>query len=64
LAGNKLPGMYEFVRKGDPAVMGITKVGGEGGVSEEMMRRPRLPKSTPPNNVESTANRMRATTPV
>ena len=28
LAGNKLPGLYEFVRKGDPAVMGMTKLAG------------------------------------
>ena len=26
LAGNKLPGMWEFVKKGDPPVVGITKL--------------------------------------
>ncbi|KAF2862545.1 ribosomal protein L16 [Piedraia hortae CBS 480.64] len=26
LAGNKLPGVYEFVKKGDPPVMGVTPV--------------------------------------
>ncbi|KAL2404056.1 Large ribosomal subunit protein uL16m [Exophiala dermatitidis] len=26
LAGNKMPGMYEFVKKGDPPVVGITKL--------------------------------------
>lgn len=26
LAGNKLPGLYEFVKKGDPPVMGLTKL--------------------------------------
>ena len=39
LAGNKLPGMWEFVRKGDPPVMGITKLG--PGVTEEALRRAR-----------------------
>ena len=33
-------GLYEFVKKGDPPVMGITKV--EGGVTLEDMRRPRV----------------------
>ncbi len=33
-------GLYEFVKKGDPPVMGITKVG--GGITEEELRRPRL----------------------
>ncbi|KAF2017070.1 ribosomal protein L16 [Aaosphaeria arxii CBS 175.79] len=57
LAGNKLPGLYEFVKKGDPPVMGITKVG-VNGVTEADLRRPRkklpleetaasLPSSTP-----------------
>ncbi|OAL51169.1 ribosomal protein L16 [Pyrenochaeta sp. DS3sAY3a] len=40
LAGNKLPGLYEFVKKGDPPVMGITKVG-INGVTEEDLKRPR-----------------------
>jgi len=40
LAGNKLPGLYEFVRKGDAPVMGITKVG-LNGVTEEDLKRPR-----------------------
>lgn len=62
LAGNKLPGLYEFVRKGDPPVMGITKVGGTAGVSEEMLRRPRLGNGAPPNNIESTARRLPGTT--
>jgi len=39
LAANKLPGMYEFVKKGDPPVMGITKLG--NGVTVEDLRRPR-----------------------
>ena len=40
LAGNKLPGLYEFVKKGDAPVMGITKVG-LNGVTEEDLKRPR-----------------------
>jgi len=39
LAGNKLPGLYEFVKKGDPPVMGVTKVG--VGMTEEELKRPR-----------------------
>ena len=60
LAGNKLPGLYEFVRKGDPAVMGITKLG--GGVTEEMLRRPRMGMANRPSvpDVESTARRLPA----
>ncbi|TID24547.1 ribosomal protein L16 [Venturia nashicola] len=51
LAGNKLPGMYEFVKKGDPPVMGITKVG--NGVTEEFLKRPR--KVLAPPTVEGDA---------
>ncbi|EUC48535.1 hypothetical protein COCMIDRAFT_87194 [Bipolaris oryzae ATCC 44560] len=40
LAGNKLPGLYEFVKKGDPPVMGLTKVG-LNGVTEADLKRPR-----------------------
>ncbi|KAJ4400078.1 39S ribosomal protein L16, mitochondrial [Didymella pomorum] len=39
LAGNKLPGLYEFVKKGDPPVMGLTKLA--NGVTEEDLKRPR-----------------------
>ncbi|KAI4146769.1 MAG: hypothetical protein L6R39_003328 [Caloplaca ligustica] len=56
LAGNKLPGLYEFVRKGDPPVMGITPV--EPGTTLEQMRRPTL---TLPADV--TAGRIPAITP-
>ena len=63
LAGNKLPGTYEFVRKGDPPVMGITKLG--DGVTEDMLRRPRMPERPPVSqpNLENTARRMPATSP-
>lgn len=52
LAGNKLPGLYEFVKKGDPAVMGLTKVG-VNGVTEADLKRPR--KKLP---LEETAARL------
>ncbi|KAK4115484.1 ribosomal protein L16 [Canariomyces notabilis] len=39
LAGNKLPGQYEFVKKGDPPVVGITKL--DGTVTMEDLKRPR-----------------------
>ena len=65
LAGNKLPGLYEFVRKGDPPVMGITKV--EGVHSEEFLRRPRRETNSVGVQVPSldhTARRMPASTSV
>ncbi|MCJ1402683.1 mitochondrial ribosomal large subunit component [Xylographa trunciseda] len=56
LAAAKMPGLYEFVRKGDAPVMGITKV--PEGVTLEDMNRPRrlLP-------LEGTAARLPAATP-
>ena len=42
LVANKLPGLYEFVKKGDPPVMGLTKIGVHG-ITEEFLRRPRKP---------------------
>lgn len=36
LAGNKLPGLWEFVKKGDPPVVGITKLG--NGVTLESLK--------------------------
>ncbi|KAJ9649282.1 39S ribosomal protein L16, mitochondrial [Coniosporium tulheliwenetii] len=56
LAGNKLPGLYEFVKKGDPPVMGITKLG--NGVTEESLKRPR--RELPPPNLVDTASRLPA----
>lgn len=38
LAGNKLPGQWEFVLKGEPPVVGITKL---DGVTLEDLKRPR-----------------------
>lgn len=34
------PGLYEFVKKGDPPVMGLTKM--EAGVTLNEMKRPRV----------------------
>lgn len=61
LAGNKLPGLYEFVKKGDPPVMGITKLG--NGVTEESLKRARKEIPMPPvPNGAATAERLGATT--
>ncbi|KAK6428480.1 39S ribosomal protein L16, mitochondrial [Oleoguttula sp. CCFEE 5521] len=59
MAGNKLPGLWEFVRKGDPAVMGITKL--SDGVTEESLRRARMPEVGVPS-LSATAERLPATT--
>lgn len=60
LAGNKLPGQWEFVRKGDPAVMGVTKLTGDVDVNDLM--KPRLKIEGP--SLQDTAERLPATTPV
>ncbi|KAL5340740.1 ribosomal protein L10e/L16 [Aspergillus crustosus] len=39
LAGHKLPGLWEFVNKGDPPVVGLTKLG--NGVTLESLKRAR-----------------------
>lgn len=41
LAGNKLPGQYEFVKKGDAPVVGITQL--NDGLTLEDLKRPRKP---------------------
>lgn len=38
LAGNKLPGQYAFIKKGEPPMVGITKL---DGVTMEELKRPR-----------------------
>ncbi|RFU31882.1 hypothetical protein B7463_g4491, partial [Scytalidium lignicola] len=50
LAGNKMPGMYEFVKKGDPPVVGITKL---DGITLEELKRPRrkVPLNSAPIDV-------------
>ncbi|KAH0544857.1 hypothetical protein FGG08_001086 [Glutinoglossum americanum] len=50
LAANKMPGLYEFVKRGDPPVMGITKL---DGVTAEELKRPRR-KLPPPLGQAST----------
>ncbi|KAF2220953.1 ribosomal protein L10e/L16 [Elsinoe ampelina] len=54
LAGNKMPGQYEFVRKGDPPVMGIAKVANP--ITEQELRRPRV--QLPQPNLADTAGRL------
>jgi len=39
LAGNKLPGLWEFVRKSDPPMVGITKLG--NGITLESLKEAR-----------------------
>lgn len=54
LAGHKMPGQYEFVKKGDAPVMGITKVG--NGVTAAQLMRPRRDLThTTINEVDSPA---------
>jgi len=56
LAGHKLPGMWEFVKKGDPPLVGLTKL--ENGVTLESLKlarreasaeEPRSASIIPPN---------------
>ncbi|KAL2820369.1 ribosomal protein L10e/L16 [Aspergillus granulosus] len=51
LAGHKLPGLWEFVNKGDPPVVGITKLG--NGVTLESLKRARR---NPPLGTNVTSN--------
>ncbi|MCJ1313295.1 mitochondrial ribosomal large subunit component [Agyrium rufum] len=55
LAAAKMPGLYEFVKKGDPPVMGITKV--TESISLAEMKKPTVPLPR-----EATAARLPATT--
>ena len=66
LAGNKLPGQYEFIKKGEPAVVGITKL---DGVTLEDLKRPRkqLPTAQAPEvtpAVATTPSSVPPTSPV
>ncbi|KAI1644861.1 ribosomal protein L16 [Daldinia loculata] len=47
LAGNKLPGQWEFVKKGEPPVVGITKL---DGITLEDLKRPR--RKVPAESIE------------
>ncbi|MCJ1352231.1 MAG: mitochondrial ribosomal large subunit component [Icmadophila ericetorum] len=58
LAAAKMPGLYEFVKKGDPPVMGLTKV--TEGVTLDEIKRPWLKM---PVSLEATAARLPATSP-
>ncbi|KAJ4297881.1 39S ribosomal protein L16, mitochondrial [Kalmusia sp. IMI 367209] len=60
LAGNKLPGLWEFVKKGDAPKMGITKVG-VNGVSAEDLKRPR--RKLPLEPLEETAASLPSSSP-
>lgn len=58
LAGNKLPGLWEFCKKGDPPVMGITKLG--NGVTSESLLKPRRTQLPAPAQLPSPALLSRA----
>lgn len=51
LAGNKLPGQWEFAKKGDAPVVGVTKL---DGVTLEELKRPRR-KIAPPEMLEASS---------
>ncbi|KAI9042863.1 mitochondrial 54S ribosomal protein uL16m [Aspergillus affinis] len=51
LAGHKLPGMWEFVQKGDPPVVGVTKLG--NGVTLESLKRPRRSPALDTENMDT-----------
>ncbi|KAK4252013.1 hypothetical protein C7999DRAFT_37004 [Corynascus novoguineensis] len=55
LAGNKLPGQYEFVKKGDPPVVGVTKL---DGITLEDLKKPwkKLPDSGAPPPASTTSS--------
>ncbi|OIW27340.1 ribosomal protein L16 [Coniochaeta ligniaria NRRL 30616] len=59
LAGNKLPGQHEFVKKGDPPVVGITKL---DGITLEELKRPR--RKLPTVEIPPAVSPAVATTPV
>ena len=54
-----LVGLYEFVRKGDPPVMGTTKL--ENGLTREEVMKPRM--KLPPPALPVSAGRLPATIP-
>ncbi|KAH8687743.1 ribosomal protein L10e/L16 [Tricladium varicosporioides] len=60
LAGNKMPGQYEFVKKGDAPVVGITKL---DGVTMEELKRPRRKVPLPmPIDIGSATDAVASTT--
>ena len=63
VATNTILGQYEFVKKGDPPIVGITKL--EGVQTMEWLKRPRmepLPNMSEPN-LATEADRLPASTP-
>lgn len=52
-------GQYEFVRKGDPPVVGITKLG--NGVTIEQLKRPR--REVPLGSMDKDTNVLAGTPP-
>lgn len=56
LAGNKMPGIYEFVKRGDPPVMGLTKVESEAHRADLMRPRRKLPVEEAAAEIESPAS--------
>ncbi|KAF4123838.1 Ribosomal protein L16/L10AE [Geosmithia morbida] len=59
LAGNKLPGQWEFAKKGDAPVVGITKL---NGVTLEELKRPRR-QAAPAELVETSPETTSVTEP-
>ncbi|KAK0613600.1 ribosomal protein L10e/L16 [Immersiella caudata] len=59
LAGIKLPGQWEFVKKGDPPVIGITKM--TNGLTLEDLKRPR--KKLPEADVSAPATETSSSVP-
>jgi ribosomal protein L16 len=55
LAGNKMPGTYEFVMKGDPPIVGITKLDAHKGITLESLREARRPVDEKKGPVEPAA---------
>ncbi|KAI5296579.1 mitochondrial ribosomal large subunit component [Ascosphaera acerosa] len=51
LAAAKMPGLYEFVRKGDPPVVGLTKL--KDGVTLEQLKKARRELPTPPSSTST-----------
>lgn len=56
LAGDKLPGQWEFIKKGDPPVVGITKLDAEKGITLESLKRAR--KEVEPQNKNAAEEKM------
>jgi len=60
LAGQKLPGQWETIRKGDPACVGMTKL---DGITLEELRRPRKKLEVPIELADATSSSPAAPSP-